>query len=152
MRIVRPERKRIVLPDGDWIEVKSKLNAGEQREMFARMITNDMAVGTDGRVGGSLDIDPVKGPMAQVLAYLLDWSVVDADGQVIGIKGEPPDVVASTLDLLDPDDYQEIVGAIQAHDAAIRSARAEEKKRRFASSISVPNSLSPVGVDGGTNG
>jgi hypothetical protein len=150
-RIVRPDKTRIVLSDGDWIDIKARLNAGEQRDMFARMVTNDMNVNTDGHVGGTMEIDPIKGPTAQVLAYLLDWNVKDDDGQVVDIKGQPAELVAGALDMLDPDDYQEIVGVIQAHDHANRAARSQEKKRRSAN-LSEPISVSPVGVGGGTNG
>jgi len=150
-RIVRPDKKRIVLSDGDWIEIKARLNAGEQRDMFARMVTNDMNVNTDGRVGGSMEIDPIKGPAAQVVAYLLDWNVKDDDGQVVDIKGQPVEIVTGALDALDPDDYQEIVGVIQAHDNANRAARVQEKKRQLATT-SEPTLALPVGAGGGTNG
>lgn len=152
MRFVRPDTKRIDLPDGDWIVVKARLNAGEQRDMFARMVTNDINVGHDGRVGGTMEIDPVKGPTAQVLAYLLDWSVRDDDGQAVDIKGQPAEVVMAALDMLEPDDYQELVGVIQAHDNANRAATAAQKKTRSGATKSEPTLASPAVAVGAMNG
>lgn len=116
MRIRRPEIVRIDLPTGDWIIVKKHLTAGDERQMFWRM----MRQGFDGKE----KIDPLLVSVAKIVAYLVDWSIVDADGKPVIVRDEPPEIIAPILDMLDPDDFRAIWNAVDAHETAI----AEEKK------------------------
>jgi hypothetical protein len=121
-RIVVPEVVRIPLSDGDWIEVKKRLNAGEQRAMFASMYL----AGGDGQVR----VNPVTYAVAQMTAYLVDWSMVGLDGKIIPIAGKAAETVAAAINLLDGETNAEIQRAIAAHEEAMTEARAQEKKDR----------------------
>jgi hypothetical protein len=101
---------------GDWLVVKKHLTAGENRAMFAGMMR------ADGEA-----IDRVKVGLSRIVAYLLDWSIEDADGKPVVIRDQPTNVVASALDALEPDSYREILTAIEAHEEAMEKAREQEK-------------------------
>lgn len=138
-RLVRPEPVRLELEGGDWIIVRRRLSAGEERAMFARM-----------RAAGATPdhIDPLQVGPARTLAYLLDWSLTDAAGLPIVIRGlEPADVLAA-LDQQDPDYVREVAAAILAHEEQEYAARDAEKKTRNGGRPSVPISPSAAPTDG----
>lgn len=124
-RMRRPEMVRIPLTKDDWIEVKKYLTAGEAREMFALMMRAD---------GDS--IDRVKVGLSKVLVYLLDWSFEDADGKPLVIRGQPTGVVEAILNDLPPEDFTEVLKAIEAHEAAIDAALEQEKNAPATASAS----------------
>jgi len=138
-RFVTPAEVRVPLSDGDYLIVKSRLNAGETLEMYARMR------GADERV------DPVKFGVAVVQAYLLDWSIADDAGRIVSIREQPPDVVAAALLNLEYPDFQEVLAAVQAHEQAIAAAR-QEKKQPTGDGLPVPSSRLHAVAIGGTNG
>ena len=123
-RIVLPGQTRLALTRGDFLIVKQQLNAGETFDLFERA-----APDVDLTVPGALQhLPPGRVGVAMVTAYLLDWSVTDADGHVIPIRGTSQDDTAAALRLLDFESMIEIINAITAHDARIR----QEKKLRSA--------------------
>jgi hypothetical protein len=108
-RVVRPETKILHISQGDWLLVKKRLNHGEQRAAFTRTIkAMDM--------GSGLQLDPSQLGVTKVVAYLLDWSLVDLDGKSIVIRDQPFDVVASALNSLESESVVEILAAITAHE------------------------------------
>ena len=116
-RGVRPESVRLELSDGDWIDVKKQLNAGEQRRIFARMVKT-MNVGEK----PSLDANHVG--RSRVLEYLLGWSLVGLDDQPLPYRAEGAEAERGTaIDNLDFETYAEIVKAIDAHEEANEQAR-----------------------------
>jgi hypothetical protein len=117
---VRPETRTLTLEDGETIVVRRRLNAGEQRAMYARMYV----AGVDGR----LKVNSLETGMAAVTAFLLDWSLCDDAGEKVPIAGLPPEELAPILDGLDPNTFGEIRRAIDAHAEAEERARLEEKK------------------------
>jgi hypothetical protein len=121
-RVVQPDAVRLPLSDGDWIEVKKRLNSGEQRAMFARMYL----AGIDGQ----LRVNPIQQGVAKVTAYLLDWSFVGPDGKVIPIADRSVEAVAAALDTFDPESFVEIRAAIDAHEEAMYQEREAEKNER----------------------
>jgi hypothetical protein len=142
-RIRHPETLRIDLTGGDWIIVKKFLTAGEARRIFARMI----------RRGDHGDqVDTLQVGLAKMCVYLVDWSITDADGQPVIIRGMDEDVIASILDSLDMDAFAEIHQAVEKHETAMDAIREEEKKILAGSILSnqIWPSLAPS--DGGTNG
>jgi hypothetical protein len=143
-RIVAPGTTRLTLSRGDWLLVKQRLNAGETLDLFERA-----APGIDVTAPGVLQrLPPSKVGMAIILAYLLDWSLVDPQGTPIPIRGATPEEIEAALRLLDFDSFIEVMNTITAHDAAMR----QEKKRSTdarASSATLPSLAS---VAGGTNG
>lgn len=132
VRMRKPETVKIDISQGDWLLVKKHLTAGENRAQFARMIR----YGTDGA-----KLDPVLVGHSKIVAYLLDWSVTDADGKPVVIRDQPEDVIAAALDALDIESFKEILAAVEAHDDAMSEARAEEKKAagESASSATSPS-------------
>jgi len=155
-RFVKPTEVRLPLSEGDYLIVKEKLTAGEQLEVFARLYKAEgggaggVTVGKTG-VAESMTLDPLQVGLSMVLGYLLDWSLTDDDGRVVSIRNQPLDVVTAALRNLEFDDYQEIVAAVQAHDARNQAAR-QEKKRSGGPSGSGPISRSLAVVGGATNG
>jgi hypothetical protein len=79
----------------------------------------------------TLDAALVGGQTNQVIQYLLDWSISDAEGKPIKIqnsKGEPDvDKIRQALNELDPEDVKVLADAISAHDAAMAALREAEK-------------------------
>lgn len=135
-RFVRPETVRLELTKGDWIEIKKQLNAGEQQDMFARLVVKNR--GNGATPIAHVEIDPLQATTSQAVAYLVDWSLADDDGKVNVIKRQPPDVVAAKLRALDGESYTEITQAIQAHEAAVSA----ERQAPFGESASSPISAS----------
>lgn len=131
-----PEEVRIELPtDGDWILVKKYLTWGEARDSEVRLFKA-------GFKPGELQIDPAQVGATLVLAYLLDWSVTDADGNPIVIRRKGDDVILAALRALDRDKGNEIITAVTQHDAAMTAAIEAEKKGPAGETASSPISAS----------
>ena len=79
--------------------IKKQLTAGEQREIFARMIkpmhASVSGAATPNGGGDHLEIDTLQTGLSRVLAYLVDWSLVDGDGKPVVIRHQPIDVVTA---------------------------------------------------------
>lgn len=138
-----PETLRLELPSGGWILVKKYLTAGETRRVFRGMLRR-------GATGD--EIDPLNVGLSKCLVYLVDWSVVDANGNPVVIRGQSEEHLASMLDSMDYAAFGEILRAVEAHEDAMEAARAEEKKTRAGSTPSSPTSPSPAPSDGATSG
>lgn len=137
-RFVRPETAKLDLSDGDWVLVKRRLNTGEARRVFTGMVQTFEA-------GSKATLDPAQVGMTKVLEYLLDWSLRDADGQVVSIREQSREAVRAVLESLDLDTYHEISTAIDAHEAREDAAREQEKNGQDGASGSSPISSSVAG-------
>jgi hypothetical protein len=122
---VAPETQRITFPDGEWVTVKKRLNAGEQRRIFKRMVKGM-------RPGEKVELEPEQIGRSKVVEYLLDWSAP------IAIQGKSPDEIGQILDGLDPDDYARIVKAVDAHETAEDERLEQEKNATAGLSASTP--------------
>lgn len=115
---VKPEAVRLDLTEGDWVDVKKFLTAGEEARMSGaglRQMTQD-----DGKPSFTLDFERLR--IAQVSAYVVGWSFVDANGN----QTKPtPENISS----LSPDVLKEIGDAIDAH---IKRMEEERKRPPFA--------------------
>jgi hypothetical protein len=109
-RFVEPDIVRLPLSDGDWIEVKRELTAGEQRKLFGGMVRD-----YDKESGRPL-LDPERVGRTRLSAYLLDWSFVDRQGKPVALN-------ESAIDNLDVDTYAEINKALDVHEEAVERAR-----------------------------
>jgi hypothetical protein len=144
-RFVRPETCILNISNDDWLLVKRRLTAGEQRARFTRMYL----AGVD----GTRHVDPMNVGMATVTAYLLDWSLTDEDGKQVAIKGKPIQELAAVIDGLDHESFSEIRTAIEVHEKAIEAAREAEKKTTpTGDSKSRPTSASLSVVGGASSG
>lgn len=117
-RFVQPEVVRLDLSDGDWLEVRKELSMGEARRAMARTIKTMRA---DGRI--EPDIEMVG--RAEIAAYILDWSFVDAADKRVPYSD-------AALDNLTGETYAEIETAVRAHIATVED---ERKNARSGSSL-----------------
>lgn len=122
LRFVTPDSRRIDIGDGDWIEVKKRLTNGELRKAQASAIKTVQGFGAEARYTPDSD---VLGK-AEVLAYLLDWSLEGLDGKRVRIDTE--DKKRSAIDNLDPADFDIISTAVSKHVEEMEAERAESKK------------------------
>ncbi len=108
-RFVQPDVVRLSLSDGDWIDVKKELNAGESRRVFTRLVKamhfNEKA-----------EVDPDQVGLSKVIEFLVGWSLTDQ-------SGKPVPVSEAAINNLDGETYAEIVKAIDVHEAASDAAR-----------------------------
>jgi membrane-bound lytic murein transglycosylase MltF len=137
-RFVQPGIVRLSLTDDEWIDVKRELNAGEQRRVMAGYVK-------EMRSGEAATIDPERVGKTRLLEYIVGWSFT-------GFTGQPEPFDESALDCLDMDTYNELVDALDAHDAQISAAREARKKNRVGATTSPATSRSPFAVDGVLSG
>jgi len=123
-RFVRPDSRTLTLANGDTLIVKRRLSAVESRIMRA------------------MQAHPTLAEPGVVMAYLLDWSLKDDDGQRVVIAGVASNVLASALDSLDADDFDELYAAIAKHAAEMKAERDAAKKKATTTSDD-PTSRSP---------
>lgn len=128
-RVVLPGSKKIEISNGDWLLVKTQLNAGEERAIMARTYTRD---------AGKLVVDPVQVGRSICIGYLIDWSLTDPEGGKLEIRDQHPDAIGQALDSIDLDSFDEIRKAIEAHAEVTQNALAEEKKLRAGGNASNP--------------
>ena len=122
-RFVRPETTKIDLTAGDWLLVKRRLTAGEERHAFARIVKPHAA-------GERLTFDVEQTGLAKIVAYLLDWSLVDDTGVIVPVRDQPAAVVEAALLALEPSSFNEIQRAIDTHERAEFDVHEAEKKTR----------------------
>lgn len=120
-RFVAPEVIRIPLSSGDWVDVKKELNAGETRNIFTDLVK-------DFHAGEAATLDPKQVGLTKVLNYVVAWSFVDAQGHGVPFN-------ASALNNLYPDDYHEIVNAIEMHDEAVEQMRITRKNAQASVTV-----------------
>jgi hypothetical protein len=120
-RFVRPESDRLEISGGDWLLVKKRLTAGEQRHAFARIVKRST-------LGEKLELDPEAMGLDKIVAYLLDWSLRDDTGAIVPVRDQPLAAVEGALLALDPASFREIFDAISAHEEREAIAIADEKK------------------------
>jgi hypothetical protein len=127
-RVVAPEEVRLPLSDGDYVDVKKVLNAGEYRKLLYDQFK-------DGE-GATVRIDHAKVGIAKLLAYILGWSFVGFNETPLPYAPDQPEEIRrATLDNLDQDTYRELLAAINAHETEQeRLLEAKKKDRATASS------------------
>ena len=121
-RFVQPDSVRIDLSDGDWIEVKTELNAGEERRIFSGLVKRMDA-------SGKTELDPSHVGKTKLLEYIVAWSFVDANGKSVKFD-------ESALDNLNTDTYAELVKAVNQHEERSDAAREEKKTAQATGSTS----------------
>ena len=137
-RFVQPGIERLTLSDGEWIEVKRELTAGEQRHAQAGYVKVM-------QFGEPASLDPELVGKTKILEYITGWSF-------LGFSGHPEPFSESALDLLDMDTYREIEAAIDAHEGRVSERRIARKNAPGGESLSPAISPSPSGVAGVLSG
>jgi hypothetical protein len=135
---VQPERERIALSGGEWLEVKRELNASEQRHAQTGYLT-------EVHLGERPTVNYEQYGKTKILAYITDWSLKGFDGQ-------PEPFNESALDMLDMDHYQEIERAIDAHEARVSARREARKNGQDGATTSPAISPSPFAAAGASSG
>ena len=137
-RYRKQEAIRVMLEDGEWLLLRKHLTAGEQREAFARVMRAPAMA-----PGERPDLDMRQLGLAQIVTYLLDWSITDADDQPILIRDQPYAFVSAALLEMTPEGFNEILQAVEAHDAAMVAEREHQKKTGTGTLAPSPISTSP---------
>lgn len=143
-RFLRPDTKTLQISNGDTLVVKRRLTNGENREMYARFYIAN--------VDGKYKVNPLQTGIAKVVAYLVDWSLVDDAGAKVKIEGLSADALTAVLDALDPDDFAEIMEAVNKHEAEMDAERALEKNGQGGGNGSSAISPLPIASAGDTSG
>jgi len=124
-RVVAPDVVRLPLSDGDSVEVKKTLNAGEYRKLIYDQFK-------DTPDGERITLDHSKVGMAKLLAYIVGWTFVGFDGQPLPYRpDEPEDIRRATIDGLDQETYRELIAAVTAHEEREDAALEAQKKTRI---------------------
>lgn len=131
LRFVQPKIVRVPLSDGDFIDIKSELTAGEEREAYAYMCKSLVA-------GTPPQLDPERVELASLRAYIVGWSFTDTEGQPVAVSED-------SMLSIDADTFAEIYFAIVGHEKALAA-----KKKIATGNGSAPPSASPVAVTGPT--
>lgn len=132
-RFVRPLSRTLTLANGDTLIVKCRLNSVEGR-MLRAMLSH-----------------PTLAEPALVMAYLLDWSLKDTEGQHVTIRGVESTVLASALDALDSDDFDELYAAVKVHAIEMKAEREDAKKKAMTTGAA-PISALPSDAAGVSTG
>lgn len=144
---VQPEIARLPLSDGTYIDIKKRLNHGEQEDMFFRMSPY---------VTETMQLDRRQVRTAKVLAYLLGWSLTmngEADGPPVPMSPElSEDQRLSTIRSLDPVVFREMFDAIERHEEAMDKASQTQKKMASGAPVSSAISAPPSDAVGATSG
>jgi hypothetical protein len=125
-----PETTRLDLTDGAWVVIKKRLTAGESHKIYDRV---NPIVHDDGR----LDYSRVRLREETLIEYLLDWSLTTPEGKPVVIADQSPDLIRDVLGRLDPESYQELQDAVEAHIARVRQ-ELDAQKKMAAEAVSVP--------------
>jgi len=134
---VVPKVDRLTLSNGRWVDVKHRLNAGEQRRVYGRMVKEMQA-------GVRPTLNPEMVGLTRLSEYIVGWSMTDGRG--------PVPVSEAAIDNLDPDLFNEIDTALNAHEERVDAERAAEKNDRDGVSTSSAISPSPSSVAGALSG
>jgi hypothetical protein len=120
MDVVIPREVTLPLADGRSLTVWAELNHGQYIAMLSRMYTEAK--------NGELRRDVIKTTDATVIAYLIDWTLTDASGVRIPVRGLAPDAVQDVLNNLRQPVVLAIKQAIEAHHARVEEAGEALKK------------------------
>ena len=136
---VDPNVDRITLSGVNrWIDVKRELNAGEQRRLFTTLIKDLTA-------GEKPTLDPEQLGITKIMAYLIGWSFTDKSGKSIPVS-------RAAVDNLKTATYQDIVKAIDDHEAKADADVAARKNGQGIGSESSRISPSLSDATGDTSG
>ena len=136
-RYRKQESVRLELGGGDWLLVRKHLTAGEARHADAKVFKAATI-----KQGERPEIDLEQVGIADAVAYLLDWSITDADDKPIVIRDQSADFIEGALLAQTPESLLEIIQAIKAHEGAMIAERAHEKKVQAGETAPDPTSTS----------
>lgn len=122
-RVVTPELVRLPLSDGDYLDVKKELNAGEYTELLESLVKEDH--------------------FARYLQYIVAWSFVGLDGKPLPYSHDQPQQArVDTLKSLDLATMTEMIEALDAHQLRENAEREARKNGQTTGNGSSPVSPS----------
>jgi hypothetical protein len=108
-RAVQPQTVRLPLSDGDFVDVRGELNAGEYVEMLRAVAE--------------------RRPFARILTYVLGWSFVGVNNTPIPYDPDDAETVRlASITCLDIPTLREVNNALNAHEEAVETAFTAKKK------------------------
>lgn len=144
-RIVEPETERLPISDGDFIDVKMRLNHGESDDYFARISPFQVP-------GEPIKMETRKIRTSKVLAFLLGWSLTHRGKPIPYSIDMPENARVDVLNSLDKASFTEIYKAIETHEAKVDAADDAAKNGEDGATGSSATSPSPAAVAGDTSG
>lgn len=124
-RFVQPEVVRLSLTDGDFIDVKRRLNTGEQRKLFGSLVK-------DMHPGEKLSLIPELVGLTKLVAYIVGWSFVDAERK-------PVPVSEAAINNLDSETFKELIELVDEHEEQQTALRDAEKN--VPAGVSAPSAI-----------
>jgi hypothetical protein len=124
--------------DGDYIDVKAELTAGETHKVFSDIVKT-------ARSGEAWELEPELVGITRIMQYLKGWSFTQDD--------VPVPITEGALRQLDVDTMREINNALDWHEENVEAARAARKNGRGIGSASPAISPLPsdaIGVSSGS--
>jgi len=112
---VEPRAVRLLLSGGRFLDVKERLNAGEMRKVFGRMVKSMVP-------GEKIQIDPEQVGFTKLAAYIVGWSLTDTNGKAVPVSD-------AAINNLENDLYTEMIGAVDAHENEQDAKRDLEKNQ-----------------------
>lgn len=105
-RFVVPGTVRLDISDGDWIEVRERLDFGETQALTAAMLSQTGTL--TGGEAPTVTLDMAGYKVERMAVYVVEWSFRDANDR-------PVEVSRATIKSLDVDTANEIDAALDAH-------------------------------------
>ena len=103
-RVDVPEVTRLILSDGDYIDVKKDLNAGDYFDLLTDL--------------------QARRKFSKILAYVLGWSFVDHRQEPIPYSiADDEQTRRDTIGSLDKGTLRELIAALDRHEAAVELAK-----------------------------
>lgn len=144
-RIVEPDITRLTISDGDYIDVKKRLNHGEHDDYLARIAPFQTP-------GEPLRMETRQIRTGKVLAYLVGWSLTQR-GKPIAMSTDMPEKArVDILNSLDKETFSEIHAAIDQHEDRVEEEADARKNGQAHENESPAISPSPEPVAGVTSG
>lgn len=112
-RFVSTKTKRLDLSNGDWIDIKARLNIDEQKALESSPMTSVRqgaggATPEEAQRNAEIGLNWGGFYMTKLITYIVDWSFTDDAGQ-------PVACTAAAIRALDPDSADECTEAINTY-------------------------------------
>ena len=108
---------RLELSDGDWVLVRAELSYGQQRRLATVGLTGLPSVLAEQGQGRQLSVDWAEFEIERLATWILDWSLVDADGDHVLVSRE-------AIEGLSPETAAEVNTALDRHIEALEAKKA----------------------------
>ena len=108
-RILEPETERLTISDGDFLDVKKRLNYGEHDDYLARLAPHQVP-------GEPVQMNTKNLRTSKVIAYLLGWSLTQKGKPIPYSIDMPEQARVDVVNSLDRESFKEIYDAIDTHE------------------------------------